>query len=250
MRVVLYANTRFPSEPDLPAWESSLNIFEWLACEEWHVPSTNICRLQNQTSDAFLKWMETFRPSATSHEILLLYFASHQLRDGTILFPRGPRLPGAQFVRMINRISGNRPLVLLNDSCFAEKIEWCGDFSSQVFRFHGCRVRERSSEVGLTNGSPAAMDLFRAERKLLEYQLGEAVDSASFFSLLWLRASREIIEENKDRVTLRMIGQRIERARTQFAERVLRPHIAHPVVYPSDGDVELFRIPASDGSGR
>jgi hypothetical protein len=150
-------------------------------------------------------------------------------------------LRGEEWVQAVNRLSEGRTVIVINDSCYAEKIEECGRFSSRVIRLHGCRRREQCSEVKLRNGSPAAMTFFRPEREYLEARLGKRMDSASFLAMLLLRASRELMSEGRGAIDYRQLAGRVGSLRDQFDREVIQVRVQHPVACPTDADFLLLQ---------
>jgi len=218
--VLLYANTHFDTKPGLAPWEHSLDALQILARDEWKTP---VQRTQNLSADEFLRWLA----GTPGTDPVILYFATHQLRDGSLLFAHGPRLPAKDFIVAVNRLAESRRVTLINDSCYAEKLESCGQFVPNVVRLYACRSREISDETKLRDSSPAAMNFFRPERDWLESRTGQRVPSASFLALLLCKASRE--------------GKPIRSLRDEFDRQVMQAHVQTPVIYPADAEFELPR---------
>jgi hypothetical protein len=241
LHLALYANTRFHWRPSLDSWGRSLDALQVLAETEWGIPRTRIHRLQDQSAQGFLNWLESLQSAVSQDETLLLYFATHQLADGTLCFTTGPPLSGLDLVGAVNRLANHARIILINDSCFAEGLESCGGFLPQVVRLHACGRKESAVEVKFKQGSPQSLGFFASECRWLETGLQAPVEGMSLLGVLWTRAVRELMAEGGPAISWRQIAARLQTLRDTYAVTVFKPRAQHPKHCPPEADFVFLR---------
>ena len=221
----LYANTRFPSERELTAWQGSLDLIESLARAHWNVASNDIHRLEDASIDEFKTWLRG-RPERKEGQPVVFYFGSHVARDGRVGFPDGRQMNAHEFVELVNGLAKDRNLVLLVDACYAAKLETAGRFAPRIYRVYAAAANERAIEGKGRFGSPAMREFFGDDRP-----------RASLFALLLERAVRNTARSRNQPVTWNELTTQLKHERDELARvshRTKIPQIVDRSCKPED----------------
>lgn len=179
VQLVTYLNTRYPLQSPLKAWEVTANQ---IARDYSQVTGAKPIQSADLAHEQFAPWIKEQFARIPAGKPVLLYMSSHQEKNGDWRFKDGI-LPAEQIAQALKESIGDRPCLIINDSCHAatwEQLAWPENFRM----IYISRKDELNREINLWNDSPTLAGLYAKEIKHLRRE-GQGTD-ISYFGILWL----------------------------------------------------------------
>jgi hypothetical protein len=242
VRLAFASCSEFPWVSDLPLTTETIRLLKRSATDAFGLPAERIHSWNNGSAEEFRGWLKEVGGKTEPDAVLILFFATHQLKDGRTRFTKGPDLPPEQLVDAVNTAAqhGQR-LVFINDSCYAAALEKAGNFSDRVIRLYAADRREEAVDVHFEEGPFGLEDFARAERLFLQSRWDWKPPGMSLLGLLGLKAALKLAEERPATIDLRMLLDRMNRARQAYDDQVRQAKIQHISLAPADANIVLLK---------
>lgn len=241
-RVITAVCSKFSSVSELP---QSLDTVDLISKTLKKVQGTQYDtgdQWENGTAVQFLSWLDSIEATGNKEGLLIFYFSTHQLTDGSLKFSDGKDLGGFELVQALNKLSSHFQRVLfINDSCYAASLEKCGVFSENILRLYASQADETALDIEFKRAPYGVDEFFGSERSILKKNFGFYGEGLSFLALVSVKAIADLTDENTSQVDLTNLLTKIESSVREYYKVVRQPSIQKIVVYPRDANLPLLK---------
>ncbi len=234
--------TEFSGVSSLPLTAETVSLLKFSADNGLALPMRGSDVWSNGSGDEMLKWLGSLAEQNQPDTTLILYFSTHQLKDGNTRFTDGPDLEPTRLVDAINKAAGHYKRVLfINDSCYGTALERGGSFADNVIRLYSARSDELSMEFKFNKGPYGLEEFVEKERVFLRANWNWDPPGMGLLGIMGLKAGLHFREESPATIDLQHFVDELSRFRDLYNEEIRQARAQHLTLIPASANFDILK---------
>jgi hypothetical protein len=240
-RIATASCTDFAWVSDLPLCLETARLLQLAGTEKFGLSPDKVEAWANGSSEDFLGWLKALEEKGAPNATMILYFVTHQLKDGSMKFSKGSDLAAADLIEAINRLARRYDrVVFINDSCYGAVLETRGKFYDNVVRLYAASDEEEACNLRFGKGPYGLEKFLKNERTYLAGDMKWEPPGMTFLGIIGLKAALEMAANPGSSVDLQTFFRRMSAMRNEYDESIRQKKVQHLILVPSTANFDLL----------